>query len=1021
MKRAILCLCVWICGWLSGTAQSRRPVLLPLPQQVAWTDETFRASEWVLSVTVDSTRTIAPIPTDEAYRLQVSHDRIAIEANTEKGVYWAKQTLRQLSERVAGEWVVAGCDITDWPAFRVRGWMQDVGRSYISLRELKREIELLSQYKINVFHWHLTENQAWRLESKRFPALNDSCHMTRMPGQYYTLEEARELVSFCKQHQVWLIPEIDMPGHSEAFRRTFGVDMQSPEGTAILKQLIAEVCENLDVPYLHIGTDEVQFTRPEFVPEMVAYIRSLGKKVISWNPGWSYQPGEIDMTQLWSYRGKAQPGIPAIDCRFHYINHFDTFADLVGLYTSRIYDQPQGSDDLAGSILALWHDRIVTPEDQMIRENAFYPNMLALAERAWLGGGFQYFDRQGTVLPTDPTDPVFRSFADFERRMLYHKARHFQGEPFAYVKQTQVRWRVTEAFPNGGDLDRSFPPEEALQPTYLYNGKEYLTQEAVGAGIYLRHVWGTLVPGLLKDPQPNHTAYAWTWVYSPQEQTVGAWIEFQNYSRSEMDLPPLQGQWDYRHSRVWVNDEEILPPVWTATHRTRTNEVPLGNENCVGRPPIPITLHKGWNKVFLKLPVGAFSTPEVRLQKWMFTFVFVTPDGENAVEDLIYSPDQSLTEVPLPTQSYSWSHLPDLPSDSQNASKGVSAPFWGLLEHQLLVAGGCNFPEKPAAEGGTKRYEEKIYRLDLEQMDGWHEMACLSQPLAYGASVETPEGLCWIGGMNGEGSSSEVRLVSLSPSHDSLHVRALPALPAPFDNGAAAYADGKLYVVGGNLAGKASRQFFQLDLTHPAAGWQSLPEVPGVACVQPVLVAQHAPEGTRLYVSGGFQPGTLQESPVIGTHLYSFLPATGEWQDAGPLPAFPNGTPRTLTGGGAVAYGDSCLLWVGGVNHDRFLAAIDRPRQLYQAQEAGDTVRVAELEQEAADYLSHPVEWYRFNRDLLCYNTFLRRWEVWGGHEPLARAGAGVLLYKNRLIVLNGELKPGIRTAGVHVLSLPGY
>lgn len=88
--------------------------------------------------------------------------------------------------------------------------MQDVGRSYISMEELKREIEVLSRYKMNVFHWHLTENQAWRLESKIFPMLNDSCNMSRMPGKYYTIEEAKELVRFCKEHNVLLIPEVDM-------------------------------------------------------------------------------------------------------------------------------------------------------------------------------------------------------------------------------------------------------------------------------------------------------------------------------------------------------------------------------------------------------------------------------------------------------------------------------------------------------------------------------------------------------------------------------------------------------------------------------------------------------------------------------------------------------------------------------------------------------------------------------------------------------------------------------------------
>lgn len=156
--------------------------------------------------------------------------------------------------------------------------MQDVGRTYTSMEELKREIAKLAQYKINVFHWHLTENQSWRLESKIFPMLNDSINTTRMPGKYYTQEEARELVEFCKQHQVLLIPEFDMPGHSAAFISTFRHDMQSPEGMKILKLLVEEVCETFDVPYLHIGTDEVKFTNPQFVPEMVSFIRSKGKK-----------------------------------------------------------------------------------------------------------------------------------------------------------------------------------------------------------------------------------------------------------------------------------------------------------------------------------------------------------------------------------------------------------------------------------------------------------------------------------------------------------------------------------------------------------------------------------------------------------------------------------------------------------------------------------------------------------------------------------------------------------------------
>lgn len=667
MKHKLACFIGLILVCAVTMAQTSICPLLPVPQQYKETGKNYTMgkvklstpvlqSEWEVFVInaggelVDRSSAeikveiVPAIPEarlneEEAYRLSVSNKGIKVEATTERGVYWALQTLRQLVKKQGKKSSFAGCDIVDWPAFSIRGFMQDVGRSYISMEELKREIEILSRFKINVFHWHLTENQAWRLESKIFPMLNDSVNITRMPGKYYTLAEARELVDFCKKHHVLLIPEIDMPGHSAAFVRTFRHDMQSPEGIKILRLLIEEVCETFDVPYLHIGTDEVEFTNPRFVPEMVAFVRSKGKKVISWNPGWHYNPGEIDMTHLWSYRGKAQPGIPAIDSKFHYLNHFDTFADLVALYNSRIYNKVEGSEDIAGTILAIWNDRLLANERNIVLENSFYPAMLAIAERAWCGGGSEYFDGRGTMLPVEDTRE-FKEFADFERRMLWHKEHTFEGYPFGYVKQTDVKWHITDAFPNGGDLTKAFPPEEVLKDVYQYEGKTYGVRPAIGAGIYLRHVWGTMIPGFYADPKEDHTAYAYTWVYSPKEQEVGLWAEFQNYSRSEMDLPPLPGKWDYKGSRIWINDREIMPPVWTATHCVKSNEVPLGNENCVARPPLPVRLNKGWNKVLLKLPVGKFKMNETRLVKWMFTTVFVTPDGEKAVEGLIYSPER---------------------------------------------------------------------------------------------------------------------------------------------------------------------------------------------------------------------------------------------------------------------------------------------------------------------------------------------------------------------------------------------
>lgn len=605
---------------MAGISANHPSSLLPLPQKYSFNGKQVNAKMAV------EERIVAQIDgakfQEEAYHLSITPKKIILEATTPKGMYWGRQTLEQLKYTKNKKTWVPQCDIIDWPAFRIRGFMHDVGRSYIPVEELKREISLLSRYKINVFHWHLTENQAWRLECRKYPQLNAPENMEREKGKFYTLDEARQLVEFCKQHQVLLIPEIDMPGHSAAFERTFKTDMQSEKGTQILKDIIDEVCATFDVPYLHIGTDEVQFTNPEFVPMMVKYIRDKGKKVISYNPGWNYKPGEIDMTQLWSYRGKAQKGIPAIDCRYHYANHFDTYADLVAMFNSRIYNQPEGSDDLAGCIVAFWNDRYIDNTPQLLAENNFYPYMLTLAERAWRGGGNCYFDGKGTLLWEDEPEQL-AAFKEFEDRLLWQKNTWLKEVPFPYVRQTQSKWQITDAFPNGGDLNKVFPPEEKEDSVYQYEGKTYKTRKIIGNGIYLRHVWGTLVPGFYANPQENHTAYATRWIYSPKERKAKLALEFQNYSRSESDLAPRQGTWDYKCSRAWLNGQEIMPPVWKNTNTERSNEITLKNENYMSRPAIDITLKKGWNKLMLKLPVGKFSSKETRLVKWMFTAALV--------------------------------------------------------------------------------------------------------------------------------------------------------------------------------------------------------------------------------------------------------------------------------------------------------------------------------------------------------------------------------------------------------------
>lgn len=586
----------------------------------------------------------------EGYTLEVTSKRIEIQASSYTAVIRATQTLMQLAEGYGEDMpCIEAVSIVDFPAFKVRGWMQDVGRSFLSVDELKREIDLLSRFKLNVFHWHLTENQAWRFEVKAFPQLTADTSMVRLRGKYYTQEQCREVEEYAAQRGVTVIPEIDMPGHSAAFRRAMGFDMQTDKGVAALKVILTEVMKAFPrAPYIHLGGDEVRIDYPDFLETLAGVVRKDGRKVVTWNrlvnKEVSYE--FADMSQMWATAGRKIDRMPNIDCRYAYTNHMDVYADLVGIFKSNIYYEQQGNPEVAGTILCTWNDRRLRSEEDILRQNNFYAYSLVTAWRAWRGGGEQYVEDGGTMLP--PKGEVFEEYCDWERRFLFHKEHALRDVPIPYVRQTNVHWRITEAFPNSGDAARQLPPEVlGPQKEYTFEGKTYHTADAVGAGIYLRHTWAnpnssrTFIPTFFKNAEPGTTAYAWTYVYSPVRQVLGAQVEFYNYGRSERDVAPEAGRWDRYGSDVWVNDKRLTPPIWDNSDVHEVNsETLLLNENFTGRPPVQVELKQGWNKVFLKLPFNPDGTQ--RLRKWMFTFVLTDLQGRNAAEGIVYSPDRLL-------------------------------------------------------------------------------------------------------------------------------------------------------------------------------------------------------------------------------------------------------------------------------------------------------------------------------------------------------------------------------------------
>ena len=327
-----------------------------------------------------------------------------------------------------------------------------------------------------------------------------------------------------------------------------------------------------------------------------------------------------------------------------------------------------------------------------------------------------------------------------------------------------------------------------------------------------------------------------------------------------------------------------------------------------------------------------------------------------------------VNEAGLPASTFrseaspvSWFRLPDLPGTEKSPSSGVSAPFTGISGGQLLVAGGCNFSDKPAAEGGTKEYYSDIYALDITTRSpaGWRRIGKLPLPLAYGASVTTPEGLVWIGGNNNEEVSGQVFFVNWNGEKQQLHIFELPPLPIPLDNLSATYADGHLYVAGGKgksqtaPIGKDDSQaaptnpLFSLQLTPSLQKeWVRLPDFPGPVRVQPVLTAQQSGDGIRLYLAGGFQPVSPHQEAIVCTDMLSYHPETKQWRNEVFLPSFADGSHRTITGGCAIASGDSSIFLIGGVNYNRFRDALNHPEP---------------------DYLRHPTDWYKFNTSLLQY------------------------------------------------------
>lgn len=556
----------------------------------------------------------APMLADEAYSIQVSPQRVVLTANKAHGIFNGIQTLVQLMRSRA---MLDACTITDWPAFSWRAYMVDVGRNFQSVELLKQQIDIMSKYKLNVFHFHPTEDIAWRLQIPKYPQLTAPEHMERNKGSYYSVREFKDLIKYCEERYITLVPEIDMPGHSAAFKRAMGVDMQTEEGLTIVKDILTDFCETYDVPYLHIGGDEVKITYQNFLPEVTKLIHQLGKKTIGWDPGGNLH--EKTVRQLWMKDGPTK-GHQYIDSRHLYINHMDPLESVTTIFNRQVGDRVEGDSNVLGGTLCLWHDRNVFKEDDIFVMNPVYPSMLAFAERIWKGGGNKGWvanvGRKGSEIANE--------FGTFERRLMEHKQLHFANLPFPYIEQSPLVWNIYGPYANKGKVNASFTPENK---NFDEKKLKPYSQET-GGTIVLRHWWYPLIKGAVEEPIDSTTFYATTRIWSEEDRVQDFWIGFNNLSRSPATDSPQPGTWDNNQSKIWVNGTIIPPPSWKRAGQKGNMEIPLIDEGYEFREPTRIALKKGWNTVLIKAPVASFKGPDWHNPvKWMFTFV-AAPRGE---------------------------------------------------------------------------------------------------------------------------------------------------------------------------------------------------------------------------------------------------------------------------------------------------------------------------------------------------------------------------------------------------------
>ena len=425
-------------------------MVIPVPEQVIPGEGVYRFEESP-QITFRHSKKMAP----ESYRLEVRKDGVRITSADDAGAFYAQQTLAQMISEDNGVKEVQCCVVNDCPRFSYRGLHFDVSRHFRSLDFLKKQIDAMALYKMNRMHIHLTDAAGWRMEIEAYPKLTsfaawrpqqkwkDWWYGDRLYveegtegayGGYYTKNQMRELVEYARQRHIEVIPEIEMPGHSEEVLAAY--PELSCKGTAysqgefcvgneetfrFLETVLEEVMEVFPSEMIHIGGDEankahwkecpkcqqrmqaegladVDELQSYLIKRIARFVESKGRRIVGWDE--ILDGGLAQGATVMSWRGE-EGGIEAMRMghdvimtpgRYCYLDHTqdapfkepESIGGYLPLDSVYVYDPASKTMDLPGRLLGiqgnLWSEYIVTDSHA---EYMYWPRALAIAETGW--------------------------------------------------------------------------------------------------------------------------------------------------------------------------------------------------------------------------------------------------------------------------------------------------------------------------------------------------------------------------------------------------------------------------------------------------------------------------------------------------------------------------------------------------------------------------------------------------------------------------------------------------------------